>query len=675
MIQLLFNEVNFEYDVQGLVRSFYPGIDTVTNTPCEALFTIQIIYTEESFSIEIIENDVVQQKMEISTKGCDRTEMKNRLKRSLYQLLSERTNQTLPWGTLTGIRPTKIPMGLIEQGMQKEEIKEYLKNEYYLSDQKIDQAFEIAKTEYSLLRRIDYKDGYSLYIGIPFCPSTCLYCSFTSYPIASYRKKVESYLDALEKELVYLSKEFKNNYLQTIYIGGGTPTTLEPSQLRRLIRMVKSLFDLSHVTEFTVEAGRPDSITEDKLKVLKEEGISRISINPQTMQDKTLKLIGRHHCVADIKEKYQLARSIGFDNINMDIIVGLPGETIEDVRDTLAQIEALHPDSLTVHSLAIKRAARLNIMKDIYKDYHFENSTEIMDMVEKSANRMGLKPYYLYRQKNMAGNLENVGYATPGKECLYNILIMEEKQTIAAAGAGASTKYVYANGTKIERAENVKNVDQYIDRIGEMIYRKKCLFWKQISDKETMLYEQIAHGATVSNLAVEIARELGKDEEFVYQMAIAGIYHDIGKGDLMSIIMKDHLESSLDIEKTRKIREHVKHGYDILKSRGFSDFICEAILYHHENFDGSGYPFNLSGNEIPLSARILRVCDVFAALNTTRWYRDAYSPEDAIRLMIEENSFYDVEVFLALMRVFHEKDYKKLIVHPEDVICFVPEEL
>ena len=238
---------------------------------------------------------------------------------------------------------------------------------------------------------------------------------------------------------------------------------------------------MENIRELTVEAGRPDSITADKLSVLRKYGVERISINPQTMNDETLKIIGRRHSVAQVKESYSLARSMGFNNINMDIIMGLPGEGIREVENTLAQIKELSPDSLTVHSLAIKRAAALNIWREKYKDMSLENSTEVMSLTEKYAKDMNLFPYYMYRQKNMAGNFENVGYAVKDMECIYNILIMEEKQTIIACGAGASTKVVFNNDdgtTRIERVENVKDVTTYCDRIDEMIERKRGLFEK-----------------------------------------------------------------------------------------------------------------------------------------------------------------------------------------------------
>ena len=415
------------------------------------------------------------------TEGLDRKEKKNVLKQELYKMVSTGLGRELPWGTLSGIRPTKIAMKLLDEGASDDEVFRYMKDVYLASDEKAQLSVDIAKREKALLDKVDYDNGYSLYIGIPFCPSTCAYCSFTSYPLGVWRKSVDRYLDALEKEIDYTAQKFYHKKLNSIYIGGGTPTTLEPYQLDRLIRKIRCSFDLKDCLEFTVEAGRPDSITREKLMALKKNGISRISVNPQTMKQETLDIIGRHHTVEDTIESFKLARELGFDNINMDLIMGLPEESIDDVKHTMEVIKELNPDNVTIHSLAIKRAARLTIFKDRYQDMQMVNTQEHMSVCEKYCKEIGLEPYYLYRQKGMAGNMENVGYAKAGKAGVYNILIMEEKQTIVACGAGASTKRVWAepnlDGThRIERCENVKDVGQYIDRIDEMIERKQKLF-------------------------------------------------------------------------------------------------------------------------------------------------------------------------------------------------------
>lgn len=497
MITVLLDKAEFEYDIHSLVKAFYPKEEVYVSTkdkekkeePVHYHMDVQFAPEEIIFSwkrVEASEDNANQTGItkRVAVDYTNRKETKNSLKRTLYRLLSEYTGVELPWGNLTGIRPTKIPMALLEEGKSEEEIARYMKETYFTSDEKIKLSIEIAERELELLHKLDYEEGYSLYIGIPFCPTTCLYCSFTSYSLAAWKNRMDEYLDALEKELDYTAVKFAHKKLNSIYIGGGTPTTLNPKQLDRLIRKIKCSFDLSDLVEFTVEAGRPDSITKEKLMVLRNHDISRISINPQTMKQETLDLIGRHHTVQQTIDSFYLARELGFDNINMDLIVGLPGESLSDVADTMEVIRKLAPDNLTVHSLAIKRAARLNIQRERYQDFEIVNTADHIALTSKVAEEMGLFPYYLYRQKNMAGNFENVGYAAPGKAGVYNVLIMEEKQSIVACGAGASTKRVWVqpnpDGThRIERAENVKDVAQYITRIDEMIERKSRLFTKE----------------------------------------------------------------------------------------------------------------------------------------------------------------------------------------------------
>ena len=256
-------------------------------------------------------------------------------KQLFYEMLCERTGRTLPWGSLTGIRPTKIALTRLEEGWSEEQIRSYMKETYMASDEKIDLCIEIGAREKKLLAPVDYEKGYSLYVGIPFCPTTCLYCSFTSYPISKWKGRTGLYLDALFRELEYTAQKMKEGPWNTIYFGGGTPTSLEAADLDLLLGKVENLFDTEHVLEFTVEAGRPDSITREKLQVLKAHGISRISINPQTMNQKTLDLIGRRHTVDQVKDTFYMARELGFDNINMDLIMGLPQEGIREVEHTL----------------------------------------------------------------------------------------------------------------------------------------------------------------------------------------------------------------------------------------------------------------------------------------------------------------------------------------------------
>jgi len=463
-------DMTFEQDIRELLMAFYPE-EKYIYTYEDVFLSLLLSKDNTDYHIKIKSEDNV---LEFSSPLRDtKFDTKNDLKRNIYINLLKLGNKELPWGTLTGIRPTKIVMEMFENGMGLEDIKEHLKDVYLVSDKRIKLCTDTAKNEFNILKKIDYKNGYSLYIGIPFCPTRCLYCSFTSYSIAQWKKDTDTYVEALCKELLAVSKMYEGKKLQTIYMGGGTPTSLEGYQLSKILNVVKTNFDLSDLLELTVEAGRPDSITKEKLEALKDVGVDRISINPQTMQQKTLDLIGRHHSIEDIYESYKLARDVGFENINMDFIIGLNGETLEDVIDSFAKVRTFAPESVTIHSLALKRAARLNT----------ENKREIMDndlilsMINTATDTcadLGLEPYYLYRQKNMAGNLENIGFSKPGKECLYNILIMEEKQTIIACGAGTSSKIVFGDG-RIERIENVKDPKLYIERLDEMIMRKESM--------------------------------------------------------------------------------------------------------------------------------------------------------------------------------------------------------
>lgn len=403
----------------------------------------------------------------------EKSSYKNAMKRQLYKILSFLSKKELPWGILTGIRPTKIIYEMFDKGMNEKEIHERMEKEFICTKEKLDISMAIVSRERELLNQIDYKNGYSLYIGIPFCPSNCLYCSFTSFSLEKFGDRVDDYLNALEKEIRYGATCFPDKKLTTIYLGGGTPTTLSVKQLDRLLGLIRSLYDFSYVREFSVEAGRPDSITKEKLEVLKKWGVDRISINPQTMQQRTLDLIGRRHTVKQIVEAFNLARQTGHNNINMDIIIGLPGESPEDVDDTLKKIKELNPDSLTVHTLAVKRGARLNIEKEHYLGLQAKDVAGMLDLSMNFAKENDYIPYYLYRQKNMADNLENIGYARYGKEGLYNILIMEERQTILALGAGGVSKFVSHEKRRHKRVENVKSLIDYISRIDEMVKRKQ----------------------------------------------------------------------------------------------------------------------------------------------------------------------------------------------------------
>ena len=489
------NDESYLYDVQGLLYAFLPE----ERKEEDSRLSLFVKAEEKTIEVSLLNEDLKDEASAVKAsvpEGVDRPEYKNCLKRAVYNVLSEYTKKELPWGTLSGIRPVKIARKILEKGKNREsgpekEAMEYMKSVYLCSDKKADLSVSIAKKEIEIL---DIATGgsnekaYSLYIGIPFCPSTCLYCSFPSYPIPQKEGNtlVKDYIRALKSDIDLVSENMTDRPLTSVYFGGGTPTSLSAEELKELLsyleEKVLSRSKRSHkegFLEYTVEAGRPDSITKDKLSVLKEYGVNRISVNPQTLKEDTLRLIGRHHTNEDFYRAFSLAREEGFDAINTDIILGLPGETLEDLLNTLNEIERLKPDNLTVHSLAIKRSAKLNIDFDKYKSSYMENSELHMEKAHDTAKRLGMEPYYLYRQQNMAGNLENIGFSVPGKECIYNCAIIEEVQDIVALGAGAACKkIIFKDGEaiKTERCENVKDVDVYIERISEMKKRKSMLF-------------------------------------------------------------------------------------------------------------------------------------------------------------------------------------------------------
>lgn len=488
MFVITLNKTVYEYDIHSIVKAFYPEktikVITPDTDPAKAAELLKgadalqgsIAFLDERVIVQLEEKEYVWEWEKEHWEAFSH-EYKDAFKGFLYISLCTHTGKKLPWGNMTGIRPTKIAMSMLMEGKSHEEILQYYQQKHYVSDEKARLSIEIAEREKKLLSTLHYEDGYSLYIGIPFCPTTCLYCSFTSYPISVHRKRVEQYIDCLIQEMDYVSKAYQDKILDTVYIGGGTPTTLEPEQLDRLITALKEHFDFDTVQEFTVEAGRADSITREKLEVLYRHGVDRISVNPQTMNQCTLDTIGRRHTVEQVTEAYRMAREVGFTNINMDLILGLPGEDITEVTHTIEEVKKLNPDSLTVHSLAIKRASRLAQWIQTHDISCISNTDETMEIAVDGARTLDMKPYYLYRQKNMSGNFENVGYAREGKFGIYNILIMEELQTIVALGAGSITKRVCGDG-RIERCDNVKDVELYIEKIDEMIERKHKLFFE-----------------------------------------------------------------------------------------------------------------------------------------------------------------------------------------------------
>lgn len=400
-------------------------------------------------------------------------ELSDTVKKSVFTACRKLSDMPTPWGISTGIRPAKTARELIEKGLSDSEILSYVQNEFWESPDKAKLSLSVAKREKEILDH-RLKDGISIYVGIPFCPTRCSYCSFISQATKYNDKFIEPYVSALLLEIEHTARlaEKFGMKTETIYFGGGTPTTLSPKKLDVLIKAVKKHFDISLLKEFTVEAGRPDTFSEEMLQVLSENKVNRISINPQTMSDKTLELIGRKHSVKQTVKAFKMAKKYTDISINADVIAGLPEETTNDFKNTLTALTALNPDAVTVHTMYLKRAARL--IDDFEKLRFASNVSEMVDFSYKYLLEREYFPYYMYKQKNTLGNLENVGYSKSGEECLYNIYIMEEVHTVLALGGGASTKIV--RGDRIERVFNPKEAADYIRRIEEIKEKKDIAF-------------------------------------------------------------------------------------------------------------------------------------------------------------------------------------------------------
>ena len=447
--------------LKSITKIYKDGCEVFNNTVEEVLYHDEFLYGGK----------IDSKKLDSKIKTIE----KRIIQRSMFPYLSSNYDVNLPWGILTGIRPVKLIHSLIDSGKDEDEIRGYMKENYLISDEKLDLILDIANRERMFIYPLS-KDKISVYISVPFCPTRCLYCSFPSHPLKKFKDLRDEYVEKLLYEARGLDRIIKSQgkEIESLYIGGGTPTALEDYQLQNLIEGIFSIFDLSNMKEFTVEAGRPDSITKEKLEVLKKSGVDRISINPQTFNDETLKIVGRNHCSEDIEKCFKMARDLGFDNINMDIILGLPKEEPKDVEKTLKKIIELNPESVTVHTLALKRASDLKMNMQDYEN-ELTGYRSMIKMLELSSMYMknnGYNPYYMYRQKHMLGNLENIGYAKPGYECLYNMQIMEEKQSNYAIGAGAVSKFVYLDENRIERVDDVKNVEVYLQRVDDMIEKK-----------------------------------------------------------------------------------------------------------------------------------------------------------------------------------------------------------
>ena len=479
MILRIYNH-DFHYEAENLCRVFYPyekinvvktsagedDIDIVTllnKTDVRACVIIEFNLCGEVFSCKK-EWDLTEISEDVRS-FCERKMMTE-----LYNVLSQATGYVPQWGILTGVRPSKLMPNLIAD-MGEEEAKAYFKNELLVKKDKTDLAFSVAKAEEKIIALSD-KKSFSLYISIPFCPTRCNYCSFVSHSVEQAKKLIPEYVDKLCLELEYTADIVKNLglRLESIYWGGGTPTTLDAEQIARVCAVISKNFDLSCLREYTVEAGRPDTVTVEKLMALKMAGVGRISINPQTFNDSVLHAIGRKHTSNQTIKAFEMARDAGFDNINMDLIAGLTSDTFPGFCNTLDTAVSLNPENITLHTLALKRSSNIVTGKIDVESGDLAN--KMLRRAWRQFNENGYEPYYMYRQSRSLGNLENVGWCKPGFECLYNIFMMEECHTVLAVGAGAVIKLKEYGANNIERIFNFKYPYEYNTRFDEILNRK-----------------------------------------------------------------------------------------------------------------------------------------------------------------------------------------------------------
>ncbi len=462
---------NFVDETVSVLMIFYPNDKYIQTESVAEDTTLVSVFDGKSAKAQLYTEGELKAEAIETAENTDRGEIKRVIGLSIARAVNSIKNISLPWGILTGVRPAKLINQGLDQGRSIDEISQALHDKYLVSREKLELMTEVAAEERSIVEAGKGKIG--LYIGIPFCPTRCLYCSFTSYPLKKYSSKVDSYIDCLIKEMKFTKQFTDKREIESIYIGGGTPTSLSEAQLDRLLSAVEENFAIPE--EYTVEAGRPDTLNREKLRILKAHNATRISINPQTLNRKTLELIGREHTAAMFINAFEMAREEGHDHINTDIILGLPGEGEKEVINTMEGLERLSPESITVHTLAVKRASRLRETLEKYSMPDAEAMEKHIAIARHYTEKMGMRPYYMYRQKNMVGNFENVGYCKKNCQCIYNVQIMEEKQSIIALGAGASTKTVDPATDRIERIFNVKSVEDYITRIDEMLERKRAL--------------------------------------------------------------------------------------------------------------------------------------------------------------------------------------------------------
>ena len=471
------NDPQFHYELEAITRMFLPERRVIfSQTPPEAETEAVLVRVnheggESRFQVDLC-LDGRRQRLEGSAPAGPR-ETELGICRLLYRLLSCATGRSIQWGILTGIRPVKLVRKMREEGRSPEEIQERLTRDYLVSPEKAALCLKTDQIQAPVVASA-LPNGYSLYISIPFCPSRCSYCSFVSHSIEKTWKLIPEYLQKLEEELLCtagIARE-KGLVLQSIYVGGGTPTVLTAQQLDGLLGTVTESFDLSCCQEFTVEAGRPDTIDREKLSVLRRHGVDRVSINTQSLNDHILEVVGRKHTVEDFLRSYNDAKEFDFTAVNVDLIAGLTGETLDSFQDSLDRVAALEPENITVHSLTVKRAAGLQEEKSL----HLNAFSPVADMVNYSQKKLaegGWLPYYMYRQKSTVDSLENVGFARPGTLCQYNIFIMDETHTILSAGGGGVTKLVLPGDRGIHRIFNYKYPYEYIGRFDQILERKR----------------------------------------------------------------------------------------------------------------------------------------------------------------------------------------------------------
>lgn len=462
---------NFHFELENLTRLFFPN-EKITVIRDFSEPQPPYIYTEVSDKITILVNIGSFNKSETAVKKLVDDDNELVSAQLLYKLLCDFTGLTQPWGILTGVRPVKLLRRLAEESSEEQAVKKFEKD-FFVSNEKIALSRETEHNERKILE-LSKPESFSLYVGIPFCPSRCSYCSFVMASIERAEKLIEPYTKLLCEE-IKRTAEIANKLglrLETVYFGGGTPTTLSAEQLDTVLRTVNKSFDMSTCREFTVEAGRPDTIDIAKLFALKENKVDRISINPQTVNDEVLKTIGRKHTAQQFFDAFELARKCGFDNINTDLIAGLPTDTPESFKNSLDSIVRLNAECITVHTLCMKRASRLTT-EGVTLD--LQQARDAREMLAYTQNILGQNeyiPYYMYRQSRMVGNLENVGWSKKGFESLYNVYVMDETHTILACGSGGVTKLKRNNPDYLERIFNFKYPYEYIDRFDELIQRK-----------------------------------------------------------------------------------------------------------------------------------------------------------------------------------------------------------